>query len=90
MIDAGTHHFVKASASSDRVLVPQPSDDSSDPLVSPTACQCALDVERIDRPSSTIELEQILESVRYVLRNRLNLHSRSRAFVARAHDSAIN
>lgn len=34
MIDAGAHHFVKASAGSDRVLVPQPSDDPSDPLVS--------------------------------------------------------
>ena len=36
MIDAGAHHFVKASAGSDRVLVPQPSDDPSDPLVSPS------------------------------------------------------
>ncbi|KAI9815927.1 MAG: hypothetical protein M1827_001919 [Pycnora praestabilis] len=32
MVDVGTHHFVKSSASSDRVLVPQPSDDPSDPL----------------------------------------------------------
>ncbi|MCJ1464390.1 hypothetical protein MMC07_003003 [Pseudocyphellaria aurata] len=32
MIDSGNHHFVKASASSDRVLVPQPSNDPSDPL----------------------------------------------------------
>lgn len=90
MIDAGAHHFVKASAGSDRVLVPQPSDDASDPLVSPAICRCALDAERIDRPSSTIELEQILESFRHVLRHGLNLRSRFRAFVARAHDSAIN
>lgn len=34
MIDVGTHHFVKSSATSDRVLVPQPSDDPHDPLVS--------------------------------------------------------
>ena len=31
MTDVGSHHFVK---SSDRVLVPQPSDDPHDPLVS--------------------------------------------------------
>lgn len=34
MIDSENDHFVKASASSDRVLVPQPSNDPSDPLVS--------------------------------------------------------
>ena len=34
MVDVGTHHFVKSSATSDRVLVPQPSDDPHDPLVS--------------------------------------------------------
>ena len=32
MSDVGTHHFVKASEGSDRVLVPQPSDDPRDPL----------------------------------------------------------
>lgn len=32
MTDVGSHHFVKAS---DRVLVPQPSADPHDPLVSP-------------------------------------------------------
>lgn len=32
MTDVGSHHFVK---SSDRVLVPQPSEDPHDPLVSP-------------------------------------------------------
>jgi len=35
MLDVGSHPFVKSSASSDRVLVPQPSDDPHDPLVSP-------------------------------------------------------
>jgi hypothetical protein len=34
MIDHGEHHLVKATGSSDRVLVPQPSDDAHDPLVS--------------------------------------------------------
>jgi hypothetical protein len=32
MSDVGTHHFVKSSDSSARVLVPQPSDDPHDPL----------------------------------------------------------
>ncbi|MCJ1284625.1 hypothetical protein MMC26_003959 [Xylographa opegraphella] len=32
MMDVGEHHFVKSSASSDRVLVPQPSDSKHDPL----------------------------------------------------------
>ena len=34
MMDVGTQHFLKSSANSDRVLVPQPSDDPHDPLVS--------------------------------------------------------
>lgn len=33
MADVGTHHFVKSSAKSSRVLVPQPSQDPHDPLV---------------------------------------------------------
>lgn len=37
MVDVGRHHFVKSSATSDRVLVPQPSDDPHDPLVSMSA-----------------------------------------------------
>ncbi|KAJ6080489.1 hypothetical protein N7467_010242 [Penicillium canescens] len=32
MADVGTHHFVKSSSTSDRVLVPQPSQDPHDPL----------------------------------------------------------
>ena len=39
MADVGSHHFVKSSANSDRVLVPQPSDDPHDPLVSYTQLQ---------------------------------------------------
>jgi hypothetical protein len=34
MIDVGTHHFVKAGTGEHSVLVPQPSDDPHDPLVS--------------------------------------------------------
>jgi predicted RNA binding protein YcfA (HicA-like mRNA interferase family) len=33
MADVGSHHFVKSSSTSDRVLVPQPSQDPHDPLV---------------------------------------------------------
>lgn len=33
MQDIGSHHFVKSSGKSDRVLVPQPSQDPHDPLV---------------------------------------------------------
>lgn len=32
MSDVGSHHFVKAGKGSDKVLVPQPSDDPHDPL----------------------------------------------------------
>ncbi|KAJ6114260.1 Major facilitator superfamily domain general substrate transporter [Penicillium sp. IBT 16267x] len=32
MADVGSHHFVKSSSKSDRVLVPQPSQDPHDPL----------------------------------------------------------
>lgn len=32
MTDVGSHHFVKSSPKSDRVLVPQPSQDPHDPL----------------------------------------------------------
>ena len=32
MTDVGSHHFVKAGGSSNKVLVPQPSDDPHDPL----------------------------------------------------------
>ncbi|KAL8842894.1 MAG: hypothetical protein Q9170_000298 [Blastenia crenularia] len=32
MVDVGNHHFVKSSAASDQVLVPQPSNDPHDPL----------------------------------------------------------
>lgn len=32
MVNVGTHHFVKSSPKSDRVLVPQPSDNPHDPL----------------------------------------------------------
>lgn len=49
MTDVGSHHFVK---SSDRVLVPQPSDDPHDPLVSPSLFKD----DRIDLLDETIEL----------------------------------
>ena len=49
MTDVGSHHFVK---SSDRVLVPQPSDDPHDPLVSPLL----FERDRIDLLEVTFEL----------------------------------
>lgn len=33
MADIGTHHFVKSTGHSGKVLVPQPSSDPHDPLV---------------------------------------------------------
>lgn len=36
MTDVGAHHFVKAGTGGHSVLVPQPSDDEHDPLVSHT------------------------------------------------------
>ncbi len=35
MTDVGSRHFLKSAGNSDRVLVPQPSADPHDPLVSP-------------------------------------------------------
>lgn len=49
MTDVGSHHFVK---SSDRVLVPQPSDDPHDPLVSLPL----FERDRIDLLEETFEL----------------------------------
>lgn len=40
MADVGSHRFVKSSAKSDRVLVPQPSQDPHDPLVGDTTADC--------------------------------------------------
>lgn len=62
MVDVGSHHFVKSSAKSDRVLVPQPSDDPHDPLVRLTAWPfLPITSLLID---SGIELEHILEVFR--------------------------
>lgn len=40
MADVGSHHFVKSSSKSDRVLVPQPSEDPHDPLVCLPVLEC--------------------------------------------------
>lgn len=52
MTDVGSHHFVKAS---DRVLVPQPSDDPHDPLVSSSLferdrCDLSEEAVKLTRP----------------------------------------
>jgi hypothetical protein len=61
MTDVGTHHFVKSSAGGHSVLIPQPSDDEHDPLVS-----FMLAVKyRADRRLA--ELESVLESISNLL-----------------------
>ncbi|KAL9111186.1 MAG: hypothetical protein Q9187_007952 [Circinaria calcarea] len=47
MTDVGTHHFIKSSSTSDRVLVPQPSDDPHDPLASRASSQSDTTVEKL-------------------------------------------
>lgn len=64
MADVGTHHFVKSSAKSDRVLVPQPSQDPHDPLVSIARIEAHLVGEYSDNQVDT-ELESFLEVERY-------------------------
>ena len=63
MTDVGSHHFVKSSAASDRVLVPQPSDDPHDPLVRLHRC-CTEMLNVIARDGEAdlgLELETVLE-----------------------------
>lgn len=63
MTDVGSHRFVKSSAKSDRVLVPQPSDDPHDPLV--TVCLvlwwCLVSLPNSVRLTWIPELETFLE-----------------------------
>lgn len=63
MTDVGSHHFVKSSAASGRVLVPQPSDDPHDPLVRLLRCpREMLDViARGGEADLDLELETVLE-----------------------------
>ena len=51
MTDVGSHHFVK---SSDRVLVPQPSDDPHDPLVSHQHSKTLMNAARGNVPADEI------------------------------------
>ena len=64
MTDVGSHHFVKGAR---YVLVPQPSSDPNDPLVS---CIIPLANERRRSLMSLItELEPHVESIMYYRRN---------------------
>ena len=61
MRDVGSHHFVKSAAGSDRVLVPQPSDDPHDPLVRVSViATCATVLMQ------GIELEPLLEGFNHL------------------------
>ena len=51
MVDVGSHHFVKSTNSSGRVLVPQPSDNKHDPLVREEAC--SISEHRFERLSAS-------------------------------------
>ena len=64
MTDVGSHHFLKSTAGAGVVLVPQPSDDEHDPLVS-GACLCSL----TQGSAINLELEHLLENFSHLLRN---------------------
>lgn len=64
MADVGSHHFVKASSRSDRVLVPQPSQSPHDPLVSGIAVGA---IRHLKADRIATELEQNVEDDRYLL-----------------------
>lgn len=61
MTDVGSHHFVKG-AKGHQVLVPQPSDDEHDPLVSLVHPRRLMDIG-ID---ISVELEFSLEGLNYL------------------------
>ena len=84
MTDVGSHHFVK---SSDRVLVPQPSDDPHDPLVSPPLFEnYQYDLKALTR----VELEYLLEILYLDLRNVCHFCSRNGAAFTRTDDPLFN
>lgn len=77
MTDVGSHHFVKSSAASDRVLVPQPSDDPHDPLVWLFRC-CTEMLDVIARDGKAdlgLELETVLEILMPCVRYRRVVHA---------------
>jgi len=63
MSDIGTHHFVKAGEGSGNVLVPQPSNDPHDPLVS------LVQSSALTQMLTTAELEPFLEDFGNILIN---------------------
>lgn len=84
----GNHRFVKSSASSGRVLVPQPSDDPHDPLVYLKPSNAAI-VDIVADAVCGGELEQLLEILGLDLCYRGHFHaspgaSRDSAYVPRS------
>ncbi|KAL8795615.1 MAG: hypothetical protein Q9195_001853 [Heterodermia aff. obscurata] len=83
MTDVGSHHFVKSSAASDRVLVPQPSDDPHDPLVRLLQCRREmLDVIARDGEADwDLELETVLEILMPCVRDRRDVRAGHGPFI---------
>ena len=77
MTDVGSHHFVKSSAASDRVLVPQPSDDPHDPLVWLLRCHREMlnVIAREGEADLDLELETLLEILMPCVRYRRVVHA---------------
>ena len=104
MVDVGTHHFVKDAKGSDRVLVPQPSNDPHDPLVRKRHLILnfslvvffyqALYLERLARVLHEwirrTELDPRMEAFSHVLRNRRVVYARLRAALIGSDDSAAH
>ena len=83
MTDVGSHHFVKSSAASDRVLVPQPSDDPHDPLVRLFRCCTEMlgVIARDGEADLNLELETVLEILMPCVRYRRVVHARHGPFI---------
>ncbi|KAI4133719.1 MAG: hypothetical protein LQ338_000048 [Usnochroma carphineum] len=73
MADVGNHHFVKSSAASGRVLVPQPSDNPHDPLVIHQLSD--LNAYQLTGDGRHVELEPSLEVLYLGLCNSGDLHA---------------
>lgn len=86
MADVGTHHFIHSSAKSDRVLVPQPSQDKHDPLVSFPGLATARCLIALYFP----ELEPLLEDEHYSNLYGNLLQSRPRTFGSSTHVPSVN
>lgn len=92
MTDVGTHHFVKAGSGDHSVLVPQPSDDPHDPLVSlliHETSRVPYVGEYMLRSCAQIELDSLLESGNHILLDIGNIRARHGTFGASTHVSVL-